>query len=527
METPKSHPMTSSLLQSFVAACPHYAFLKDTDSRYLACNADFAHLVGLSDPKDIVGRTDYELAWQIPGDQAAFFRQGDQAALSGKPLTNQQESLILPGKPSRVVCVNKRPLYNAQDQVIGLLGIARDITEEQEMVVALQKAQAAAKIAQQAKTDFLANIAHDLRTPLSGIMGMTAALDFVVPPGKQKPLVEMLQTAHEQLMVRINQLIDYIATQHDQSAQSSRFDTAHLIKELRGLCSPAAAQKQLTLDLKTSSDLPAFLVGDVQRISTLLLQLLNNAIEFTPAGFVRLELSFEALSHEEHRGQLRCCVSDSGVGMTPEQQAHIFEPFKRVKPAYQHDTPGMGLGLSLVQEHLTALGGSITVESTPGKGSCFTCLLPIRIPKDSEPHITRVLLVEDNQIAQMAAQSLLEPLGCRVDIAASIPEALTALKDARDDYHWILMDIGLPEGSGIELTQQILSDGLVSKNTPIIALSAHMHRDLETQCISAGMQEIYTKPLRLEQAQDLVKRYGAPQKQSEPLIQGGIRHTSS
>jgi len=518
-------PMSSKALTLqgvllLLQALPHYAFLKDGDSHYLGCNQAFSQLVGLPNPEAIVGKSDYELGWQVPGDKADFFRQGDQATLAGEPITDQQETLTLSGSLSRVVSMNKRRLVDTEGRVIGILGVAHDITEQRQMETALHSAQTAAKLAQQAKTTFLTNIAHDLRTPFSGMLGMIDLLRNQAAHTSQQASLDLLKDASEQLLLRVNQMITYAAQQCTQPPTRQPLCSPNsLLKQVDALLQPLAQQKKLTLRCHSDVGCAQSIISDEHRLYTIVLSLVSNALAFTEQGSVTV--SMELSTQNVHSGfthTLILRVKDTGIGINPHHQAAIYEPFTRLQPAYQHDTPGMGLGLSLVKQHLKALGGDITLQSTLHQGSTFTCHIPLTAANDTltdtSHHHHHLLVVEDQPIAHMALQVLLDSLGCSVDVVTSGQAALDAV--SKTHYDLILMDLGLPDMSGIEVTRRIRqlpypptvtsiqTRVIQAASVPIVALSAHLDASLKAQCHTAGMQDALIKPLRLAQAKALL-----------------------
>jgi signal transduction histidine kinase/CheY-like chemotaxis protein len=464
--------------------------IKDTQSRYITCNDAFAKLVGFDSPSDIVDKTDFDLAWQIPGDNATCFRQGDKIALAGKILTDQEEVLSLPQQLPIVVRVHKRPIIDAEKNVLGILGVAEDITSQKKMEGALSDAQDAAKLAQTAKQTFICNIAHSLRTPLTGMISFTEILSEKLHQTPEGKVLNVVKVAQGQLLVRINQLIEYLATQKSSLLQIKPFASADLSAQIEGLYLPAAQQKGLSLEV-VKENLPVDLMGDFTRISTLLLELVSNAIEFTQQGNVKVNLSYR-----DKTAELIFRISDTGRGFDNDKRTQIFQPFERLKPAYQHDTPGMGLGLPLVNNHLKALGGNIQVESTPGKGSCFIVTLPTK-----QAPLLPLLIVEDNPMARLFLSSLLESLGYEYDTAEDGKSALEAVK--KNSYQLIILDIGLPDISGIEVAKRIHE---FQPKQAIVALSAHLYEETKADALAAGMMDAYQKPLSTEKIKELLKK---------------------
>jgi CheY-like chemotaxis protein/anti-sigma regulatory factor (Ser/Thr protein kinase) len=261
------------------------------------------------------------------------------------------------------------------------------------------------------------------------------------------------------------------------------------MEQLSSLYLPLANKK--SLPLLFTHDMPPILIADHARLSCILLEIMGNAIEFTEQGQVEI-----ALSYAQDTKRLIFSVKDTGKGMPQAETEQILEPFHRLTPAYQHNTPGMGLGLSLVKSHLDAMGGQLEVNSVLGQGSCFTCSIPIDQPQH------KLLIIEDNPIAQLALKMLLKNADCAYDMAACGQDALTLLEG--NSYQLVISDLGLPDMEGISLAKQIKQQ---CPTLPIVALSAHINDKISQQCLAAGMQACYQKPLRMAQLDSILATY--------------------
>lgn len=492
----------------FLHQLPGLVFWKDTQSRYGGCSAPFAALVGLASPEEIIGKTDYDLPWQVQGDNASFFRQGDQAALNHQPIVQQEETLALLGCEPLVVSVTKVPLTNSQGKLLGILGLATDITAHKKTEQALKNAEAQANLAKQAKADFIANIRHDLRTPFAGIMGLLDSLHAELTNPEQKTTVSLVRSASEQFLARVNQITAFSASEGElPDVILEPFSPALLIKEVRMLLQPLAEQQRLSWEVEGIADLPHQLQGDVFRCREILLSLLSNAIQFTPQGTVTLRV--RCYPSEDNSLLFEIQVADNGPGIPEEQQAAIFEPFVRLQPAYQKSTLGTGLGLSLVKRYVQEVGGTLTLDSTLVQGSCFTVTLPCQPFVCSLATATTILLVEDDKMAGLAVCRLFQTLDCTVERAETAAQAHEKIESGH--YALILMDLGLPDGSGLDIARAVRQlPNPQQAQTPIVALSAHLDEALREQCLHAGMQAAITKPLTLAQAEQLQHTYLPP-----------------
>ncbi len=500
-----------TLPAAIVNALSDYVFWKDEQSRYLGCNTNFAQLIGLNEPDKIVGRTDYELPWQVQGDLAECFRRGDQATLAGNFFVNQIETLALPEREPLLVSVTKTLLLGKDGNTKIILGVARDITARKKTEEALKQAEAQLRLASDDKRVFLANLCHSLRTPFSGIIGLGECLIETLKGTPDAQNIEMIHGASCLLLERLNQILELIATTKGGTPSiSRRFAPKVFFKEIYTLMQPAAQKKNLLLTLNADDSLPEYLIGDTLRLQTIISSLISNAITFTESGTVEINVR---TTQDKYKPLLIFSVKDTGIGIPSNQHSAIFKPFERLQPAYVRETPGTGLGLTLVKDYLATLGGCIEVESKPGEGSCFTVEVPYQCSTSKVPSkVSHILIVEDNLIVQMALKKQFERLNCKVDVVSSASEALKQL--TFQNYTFVLTDIGLPDQSGLVLARTLRAQ-TTTKDLPIIALSAHMDEELATTCKDAGMQDALQKPLRLQAIQELATRYAVQQKSQQ------------
>lgn len=365
-------------LKNIMRTLPQYVFLKDKHSVYLGCNENFARLLGLKNPEDIIGKSDQELDWQSSGNTAELFRQGDQETLNGHPITNQQETLVLPDGKKLITLVSKLPIYDDQQNPLGIVGYFTDITALKEKERELRQAKKQAEAANQAKSLFLMNISYDIRTPLSGLLGMAEILTKRIHSKTDKTMVMDLLEAGNHLLDFLNEVIEfskYEAT--DLPIYDLKFNLYDLVNQVIALMKPSAEIKQLKLTLDWDETMPTYLIGDPKRIYRILLNLLSNAVKFTEKGQIHLRVNvFRKLKRQ--RLIVKWQVQDTGIGIPEDKQALIFTRFERVHPAYQGQYTGCGLGLTRIKQFIDDLDGEITVESKENKGSTFTCLIPLR-----------------------------------------------------------------------------------------------------------------------------------------------------
>ena len=524
-------------LKNITHALPGFIFWKDQNSVYLGCNLNYAKLVGLRSCEEIIGKTDHELNWQPTGHSAEEFIQGDQDTLNGHPITNQEETLVLPDGKKLVTLVSKLPIIDDNHQVLGIVGYFSDITALKQKERELRQAKQQADAAHQAKSAFITNISHDMRTPLSGIIGMAQQLAERLHQVSDKMIAQDLIQSSQVLLNLLNQVIEFSRHEAgDLPVYEKRFNLQELVNYMVRLVKPSVQEKNLILNVEYDAKIPAVLIGDPVRIQRILLNLVSNAIKFTAQGSVNLRLML--IQRKHRRLVIQFEVQDTGIGIPPDKQTLIFTRFERLHPAYQGRYPGFGLGLALVKQFITELDGEISVNSVENQGTTFTALIPLReslasqpSPKVSElilPHeqpdhfpvdpvahsITPlsqnklILVVEDHPIVQKAVQNRLIHSGFQVHTADHGAQALMQVKS--HDYDLLVMDLGLPDQDGCAVAKEIRSWQQQNQRpvSIIVALSAHLDEEIHQRCLAAGMISTFVKPLDAQTVQaiaDLLK----------------------
>lgn len=404
---------------------------------------------------------------------------------------------------------------------------------EAELKTAIEKAEAAS----QAKTEFLENMRHDIRTPLTGIVGFAELLHMESDNPHIKEYSENLMASSHALLDLLDEVLEAIrVSSGDIPKLKKKFSLKNTLNQVIELNRARALEKALSLTLNWDESIPQYVIGDKVRLHRVALELVANALNFTDTGFVTLN----ALLAKKESGKvvLKLIVEDSGIGIPKDKQHEIYVQFKRLTPSYQGIYQGAGLGLSVVKQFIDELGGEIYVDSEIRRGTTFTCLIPLQEPLlddatgiDSEmerlvdaplettyaqeikPRLEpknrsayRVLVVEDNPIAQAVAQAILAQLGCDTDIADTGKKAVEFWKN--NHYNLIFMDIGLPDMDGYEVTHHIRLQELTQKtHSPIIALTAHAGDENTQRCIEAGMNAVLTKPLTATRCTDILEAF--------------------
>lgn len=366
-------------LKNITRSLPQYIFWKDKKSIYLGCNDNFARLVGLSRPEEIAGKSDFDINWQPTGHSAEEFIQGDRDTLNGHPINNQQETLVLPDGKKLVTLVSKLPICDDEGRPLGIVGYFTDITALKDQERELRQAKQQADTANQAKSTFITNISHDMRTPLSGIIGMAQQLAERLQNDSDKAIAQDLIQSSEVLLNFLNEVIEFSRyAAGNLPVYDIQFNLQELVDHIVRLVKPSVQEKNLDFNIEYDDKIPSILIGDPVRLQRIVLNLVSNAIKFTPQGSVCLRL---ALVRRKHRRLvIQFEVQDTGIGIPPDKQTLIFTHFERLHPAYQGRYPGFGLGLALVKQFITELDGEISVNSREDQGTTFTARIPAGSP---------------------------------------------------------------------------------------------------------------------------------------------------
>jgi len=360
------------------------------------------------------------------------------------------------------------------------------------------------------KEQFLASLNHELRTPLSGILGMTDLLLETSLTEEQKEYVGSARVCAENLLEILNVTLEFSALSGNQvQAEETEFSLRETLEGVMSEFAFKADAKGLRLIRKFDENLPYAVLADPLRLRQMLRHLVANAVKFTNQGEV--EISAWPGPAEQDGASVMIRIRDTGIGIAPNQLGSIFECFRQLETGLARNYPGLGLGLAVVQKLGVLLNASITVTSEVGQGSTFTVNVPLRLPADPGPRTPdlkalrgRVLVVEDNPIAQTIASHALRRQSFEVECAGDGAAAVEAA--AKGSFDLILMDLQMPGVDGFQATERIRNLPGYSE-VPIIALTANCSADYQERCAVYGMQGFLAKPVRTRQLVQTVERF--------------------
>jgi PAS domain S-box-containing protein len=399
-------------------------------------------------------------------------------------------------------------------QRLQLLSTYRDVTERK---LARQMAERAEALSA-AKSEFLANMTHEIRTPLNGILGMTNLTLQTDLKSDQHEYIDLVRSSAEALLFLVNDVLDY------SKYEAGKLALNHLDLSVRTLMAEVlkplalrASLNNLRFEYVVSDNVPDHLIGDPHRLGQILMNLVSNAIKFTPAGKIAVSVRRESI--EASGVTLLFSVRDTGIGIPPEKHCVIFDPFTQADGSTTRKYGGTGLGLSIAAGLVKMMDGRIWVESQPGQGATFYFTVTMSladvkavhrsarwadVPRQGDKRSMRILVAEDNTVNQRLATDVLEREGHHVQVAGSGREAIAMLQ--REEFDLVLMDIQMPELDGLQATAHIRQmEHISGKRLPIVAMTAQTGEFDRQRCLKAGMDAYVSKPIRVSELMNLIE----------------------
>jgi PAS domain S-box-containing protein len=541
------------MLRLVLDTIPQRVFWKDRNSVYLGCNKALAQDGGYSDPDEIVGKTDGDLAFLPTAD---LYRADDRRVMeTGVSKLNYEEPQIKPDGTPGWLTTSKMPLRDQAGQVIGVLGTYEDITMRKQAEEVLKRdrdhleglvrartaelsvAKERAEVASEAKSTFLAKMSHDLRTPLNAILGYAQLLQKRNLSGETMNGLKTIQRSGEHLLTLINDILNLSKIEAGKlELYPTLIQFPAFLEDIIGIIRPRTEGKDLAFVFETTSPLPAGAEVDQTRLRQVLLNLLDNAVKFTDTGGITFRVSRVEADEEGEPSaapaRLRFEVEDTGTGIAADELERIFLPFEQAGEVICR-MKGTGLGLPISRQLVQLMGGSLQVRSEPGKGSRFwfeiavpvkaaateAARLPDRQISGYQGPRRRVLVVDDTGSNREVMAGFLQAAGFEVGEAADGAESIRQAQKLRPDL--ILMDLQMPVMDGFEAALRIRQIREL-REVVIIAASASVSEEDQSRSREAGYDAFLSKPISWPKLSALLEKHLKLEwEYSEPREQAG------
>ena len=504
----------SATLKAAFESTPDMVFCKDLNFRYTRCNKAFENYFNVREA-DIIGKGNVD-GLGISVEAAEHYSEQDLNVIGEGRTFVTEEYIPSTDGTKQLFETSKVPMMQ-NGRIIGMLGISHNITERKAM-------EERALSASRAKSAFLANMSHEIRTPMNAIIGMVAIGKSASDTARKDYCFAKIENASQHLLGVINDILDMSKIEANKFELSpEEFNFEKMIQSAVNVINFRVDEKQQQLAVHIDNAIPKTLIADDQRLTQIITNLLGNAVKFTPEhGFISLDALF--FGEENGLCTIEIAVSDTGIGISPEQQKHLFNSFAQAESNTSRRFGGTGLGLAISKSIVEMMNGTIRVQSEPGKGSTFSFTVQVKKsapaddtaddPSGIKPDITglfegrRVLLVEDMEINREVVMALLEPTRLEIDCAENGVEAVRKFSGAPEKYGLIFMDVQMPEMDGYEATRRIRALDLPNAKTiPIIAMTANVFREDVEKCMKAGMNSHVGKPLDFDEVLEKLNIY--------------------
>src|SRR5579872_4099386 len=496
-------------LQNIIDVLPGNVYWKSVEGKFLGCNKNMAKIAAFQSHKNLIGKYTFELFGKTLSESVE--QNDNEVIASGKEQSYEEKGLSIDNQPA-VYLSKKIPLHNSSGELIGTLGLSFDITERKQMEEELKIAKEKAEISNRVKSQFVAAVNHELRTPLASIIGLVDLLkEENLQTQESKKIIDSIENNAQHLLNLVNDVLDFSKLETGkQDLQITTINLPVLLSEVYDLFNPLAKNKNLTFMLEMDSHLPT-LLSDIRILRHILINLASNAIKYTEKG--RVTIQVQPLKQTEKHIQLKISITDSGSGIPADKLDMIFKPFQQLREFHVHQSSrnGTGLGLTIVKKLAEAINATLEVESQLGKGSTFSLIAEFALSDEKTQrshsrkknhHKPHVLIVEDDPTIQYIHKKLLTHLTTQVDVASNAAEAMKILNH---HHEIIFLDSSLPGMSGYELIKMIRQT--TSFDCPIVIISAFLDEAEKIACLQAGANDFVSKPISQAKFKELLDRH--------------------
>ncbi|MFO7978489.1 MAG: transporter substrate-binding domain-containing protein [Bacteroidales bacterium] len=487
-----------NLLQFIIMHAPNGIAVLDNSLRYIYVSDRYLKDYGVSQ-LEILGRTPFEAHAHLPGKWEDIYRR----VLAGEVIKEEEDQIIPTDGPAESIRWECHPWYHPDNTPAGIIHYSEVITERKKSEELRYNLEVARKTTQ-IKQTLLANISHEMRTPLNGIIGLGNHLAKTTLTPEQNNHLSIILDSSQTLLQLINQVLNLSKIESEQlPLPVEEVSTREVVRKLTNAFAFLFQEKGLDYSIEVSEDFPRSFIYNESKIMQVLTNLVGNALKFTHLGGVRVV--FERSAAEQALQQLMISVVDTGTGISPEHHENVFLEFVQVQDNSKTHQPGTGLGLPISRKIVESLGGKMGLISQPTKGSTFWFTInPIQaranepeqeiVAHDKKPLALSVLLVEDKKVNQLVAELTLKEMGCETDIAENGLIAIEKIQ--QNQYDVILMDIQMPVMDGVTAMKKLKAMNI--SLPPIIGLSAQAMEGDAERYIAMGMDDYITKPINSE-----------------------------
>jgi PAS domain S-box-containing protein len=496
----------------------------DEHARFTYASASVRKLLGYA-PEELIGKSAFDdlmpeaEALRIQREFADMARKGQ----SFRDLENI--NLDIYGN-EHIMLSSGLPVYDSERKLIGYRGVDRDITEQKALQQDLIKQAKEAKSAVKAKSAFLSHMSHELRTPMNSVLGLSDLLGKTSLDDQQRGYLDNLMASGRILMSVINDILDYSKIEAEKIAiENTAFSLEQLLSDIRNIFLSRVEELPVTLDFAEIDPSIAVLTGDSLHLRQALINLIDNAVKFTPEGLIQVEIRCERRS--EKGTVVRFSIKDDGIGVPEESQNRLFDAFLQADSSTTRKYGGTGLGLAITSRLVALMGGHLEFESEEGVGSEFYFTLPFGTASEKDlPHKIdlwdssleenaanfKILIAEDNNINQLFIREIMTELGfTNITMVADGRQAIGRLKES--DYDLVLMDCQMPIMDGYSATRELRQLEKIrgnGKHIPVIALTAYAMAEDIVRCKDAGMDGHIAKPVDIEELKRMIANWMAP-----------------